>query len=530
MSIKDTFKSTLIFLKDQQQNNFSSIPLERVTEFTEPLKIYKENIGKDDLYSEYKTEIKKLRSSKLHLRIIDIIKEFDKKDQRLPILFYKKLPQDILIKYRTAKLNKKSHLQELEHWLIKTINPTSPAVHLAQEFKWGHGTNSSMLTLLKELDFTLIPTGEMLQRGVAPMSGELTSGGLITTGVNQSRISAVPIEDIAEAWNNYANQIQFHFPVEKYEDLEPLFLSNLESLTAISPDDHTWDVIIISLIRAKQWNPNCFEDLCLKYNQKIEELKEKTAQKCSYREHSILKALDWDLEDLRLACTDEGRRKSVEMELGIESETVAGRQGNNWYDDNDGITSLKTAEQPYLMNHIDKKWETIVTVILKARIYGKPQGSNEFERQLFIKSCEKTEQTIRNLMKERIQMNMIPFENRYRRLLNAFDSPSSVQLSATDRDMITSPFPILFASTKTKATTRPSGSEIVLECAQLGKDIDLVFVKPENLKEMHDWLKQYELHDKVKVYSSEHIQEMTDLPLQHSSDQVIDHRFLSKGL
>lgn len=523
MIIIESLKNKIIYLQNQQQTNYSNIAVEDVKDFSVALKEYKKNIGKDILFFESKKEIKKLRNAKLHFRVVDSIKELDKQHQRLPLLFSQLLPREFIEQPRNARLRAKTYYRELEEWLIKNIDPTSLAVKLAQEFKWGHGTSSAALALIKHSDFTLLSSGEMLQLGRAPMGGELRSGGMFVEGVNQTKISAVSIEDIGRAWNQYATNLSFKFSAEKYEDFEPAFLCGLESLMSLSPDDHTWDEAIIFLLRAKQWNPEEFTALCSKHCQKIEELKEKIIQRCSYREHNILKALDWDLQELRLAIGDEEQIRSIETRLGIQNDTKCVRPGQNWFDDTRGIISLCTACGAQFMNRIDDNWQTLITIILKARLHGKIQGPNEFEQQLNIRMHKEAEQTIRKKMEARIHKNMIPFKKRYQRLLNLFDSPPQMLLSEQDRSMIVSPFPVLFVSTRTKATAHPSGKEIVIERAQLGKDIDLVFVKPENLLEMQNWLKQFNLEDKVKAYSSEYVEQMAALPIQHSPDQIIDY-------
>ncbi len=491
LSIKDLVKSDIYFFNNQQPSNYLNISIENIISAGKLLTQYKQIFGKDKEYLELKRHIKLARASNFTLRISDLFKQ-NRKDQRAcPIELNEKIPQNLRLEPN-----------HLEYWLQITFNQTSLALGLGLDINWVHGTNSSILPFLSASNYRLIPTGQLLQNGIAPMSGEISCGGMDVQGTNQNSISALPIEGANKSWEDYAKKKMYHFPVEKYENIETTFVADLESLKSLSPADDKWDTVIVSLLRSKQWNPKGFAELCKKYENQIKQVIQAGIEKSSLRENSILKALDWDLDDLRAACTDETKRKAIEKELGSFNED----DSFDWYK-NDKGGSLRLIST-YFINDLNFHWKTIVHVILKVKLKSKDHWD--------IADVN----AIRKNLNLRIQKNLIPYKRRFERLQMAFERPPAVNLTEQDRAMIQSPFPILFASTKTKGKSHIK--ELSVKSAQLEKDINIIFVDKQNISTMNQWLRNQDIHT-VQVLDAKYLEEMQQFPLYHSPFQVLEN-------
>lgn len=513
LSIKDTVFNEIQYLLLEGATSYSNTTLGKALEFSKLLKSYKSTVGKKDpLYLEFKRKIKDLRSAKLPLRIVDIIKTLKKQNGQLPIFLRNKLPSGILQQKRN----------EIEALILglPCFSSTDPVgIHFAGQINWVHGTNSAILPMLAGSDYTLISSGKLLEKGIAPMSGEIRSGGLLRRGVNQKCLSGSAIYEMQRSWSQYANESNCHFPAEKYANLPQVFEKSLDALEKMSPDEDAWDSTIITLLRGKQWDPESFQALINQNKGRIDQILQNIAHRCSYREAAVLKALDWNLEELKEACNDENKRQKIEEELGLSPD--------NWYKDTTGYT-MRSAIFPQWLRVFEESWKIIINMVLKARVHGKNKETNLFELQWQLRADQEAEEQLRTLMDTRIRKNMIPFQKRLQRLALVF-SPPIISLKEAEREMIRTPFPILLASTTSKAKMHFTKTEVVLEKAQLGKEVDLMFVESKHMQTVQNWLISHQLSYKVKVLDAKLIEEMDKLPLINAPSQVIsDESYFSE--
>lgn len=226
-------------------------------------------------------------------------------------------------------------------------------IDVAKKINWLHGTNSSILSIIPYTDYTLIPTGKLLQRGIAPMCGEISCGGLSkANAVNQKYLSVETIEGITRC-ADYANNVSYssksNAPKEGYvsvktgtpfipeewsdkfinagvktgiirersiqESMEESFLEGIKLFQSITPDSANWDPELIKLYQLKQWEPDIFMALCEKHRDKINAIYEAIKQKHSSKEMIVLKALKYDTEKLMNAINDDNVREEVEADF-----------------------------------------------------------------------------------------------------------------------------------------------------------------------------------------------------------------------
>jgi hypothetical protein len=200
---------------------------------------------------------------------------------------------------------------------LSAINPTnfnsSPpelVASLARKIKWTHGSNSAALETLPATDYTLVPTGKLLERKIVPMTGEIKQGGMRSFGISQRALSGCVPKQINTSWR-YASTISHSF--DEPRDFSERFLNSLTHLSYSFPEDDYWDPILVDLGRLKQWDPQKFEELCLNHAEKIEAIKTKTFE--SGYAQRILKAIDYPVEELKKAKNDPVLCKEIDTQF-----------------------------------------------------------------------------------------------------------------------------------------------------------------------------------------------------------------------
>ena len=79
----------------------------------------------------------------------------------------------------------------------------------------------------------------------------------------------------------------------------------------------------------------------------------------------------------------------------------------------------------------------------------------------------------------------------------------------------------MIASTKTKCFFLHGTTEAHITSAKWGDEVDVIFVKPENVVAVTNWLEKQELADKMQVHSSSLISTLFAFPLYHTPSDVI---------
>lgn len=483
-------------------------------------------------YDVYRHKIKRLRAEMLPYRVVDIVKAHLKSGRLIPSQIA--IPEELK---RASREDRKRLISEFEKSLVAKAGTVEGALQLAAQLLGLHGMPAATLAFLCYTDYYLLPTGVLLDLGIAPMCGELNKGGMDLSGVNQSRISFETIRDISRV-EKYAKGIEgSHFVPPTYDAAE----GSLKHFMACSPDDSSWDQLLIALLRFKQWDPEGFKALTHRYQSKIEQFQRESPQRISYYEQAVLKALDYPLEVLQAAIHDSQIRENLGRELksfeplnilfdpqmkcrmeGMVKSFIEGRDFGN---------------RAFANSH-----SYIIADVIRFRLFGeeeidnlkrKAMGSDEDESQeakiiLRRVQCKLETQNftveqilnvyVRNRILARIQAAKKPFERRLERMKILFDKEPFIHLTDADRNLILKPFPVVLASTKTKPTKILS--EFSLHKARLGDEIDLAFVPSYAIKEMTAWLEAHHLSEKVKVYSNDTLEQMKTVPLYHAPHQV----------
>ena len=254
----------------------------------------------------------------------------------------------------------------------------------------------------------------------------------------------------------------------------------------------------------------------------------------------VLKALEYDVERIKLATTDENVRAEIEKEF---SPYLSGWVFDTWYamrpeGDHASINFF------YLSGPIESKFgysfdqelDKLIFHILRSKIsieeqYNYLKNKMASDAGMLSKfawesigtnfNFESLLDAIRLSLKNRIAQVMRPFQQRYQRLLTVFDTPSKVQFSESDRQLICFPFPILIASTRSRGARKNLNEYQILK-AKLGVDIDLIFVREEHVEPMQAWLKQHGFEKSVSVHAYSALP-LNQYPLYHSPYQVLSN-------
>jgi len=396
----------------------------------------------------------------------------------------------------------------------------------------------------------MLPTGRLLEEGIAPMSGEIGLGGMKANGVNQRWISADVIERIDRCWN-YAQHTSRSFE----EPAPELFLERLgksfESLKDNSPDDDSWDPLMIDLLRLKQWNPEWFAKGCQEHSEEIEALKKNILAKISFREMWMIELLEHPIEELRAAINNPEVREQVNKKYF----TLMGGWGFcPWWEDSEGSTFLKkilNSEEDCFKKYFKFRYLDLGADIVGFRLFGekeieralelykKPGDKLEFHEMYtlsLLKQFQKEtglpltvenvlQKMVRDKLDARLAYNMKPFKKRYERLLKIFDpAPPKVQLGDRERRLISASYPILLASTKITPMQPVATTEYNFSQGRIGDEIDMMFVPEERMVEAADWLNIHHLQGRVELYPASLVTEMQQFPQATTSSVTIQHQ------
>lgn len=153
---------------------------------------------------------------------------------------------------------KKSHLLQL-----------AKSREVARSIFWIHGTSSAVLPFIEQTEMTFLPMGKLLDRGIAPMCGELFLGGMSWSGINQSGISVVLGErlEIAAPYAcgyKASSENPTEVPLEKW--IESLLERGKGGIAGDS-----FDTTLIRLLRFKQSYRDDFLERIRPFSERIQE-------------------------------------------------------------------------------------------------------------------------------------------------------------------------------------------------------------------------------------------------------------------
>lgn len=531
ISIRRKIESDVEFLQVARTQNFQNVPFEKIEELVGNKMEYKQSLialEEHELYSSFKFQLHELCNFKLPFRIIEVVKSCVKKNQNFP----SSLSGIPIAKQFLRKYERQEALSQLKQKLIAGSLSHQEALRIVESIHWVHGTNSAILPMLPYNDYTMLSTGELLNKGIAPMCGELTKGGMNTDGINQEWISVETIRNLPRSWK-YAASVSNSFNPSKFENAEQFFTETLEHLKKISPDDSSWDVCVISLLQLKQWNPELFKILISKLQESIDQLIHEAVKKTGHLEGKVLETLQYPVEELKKASHDEQSRKEVESKY---SNLPYG-----WYKKE--VFSLPIAwilEAKYHDYGFIRcgGWHQLICCVIDMRLYGderiqelKESALKDEDALRLLKNLQKLcgeepkSSDLLQLVKEKIEKRILSKQcssaKRILRLKAAFNKDINVKISEEEKVMITSPFPILIASTKTKCFFLNGDGEAQIASAKWGDEVDVLFVEPKDMLAVKSWLEKQELTNKVQVHSSSLISSLFDFPLCHTPSDVI---------
>lgn len=541
----------IIFLTKNEANRFAHVSINEVIQLLQRKKLYKQSSGTCQEYQNFKEKMSRLKMAKLPFRIVEIVNASWK-------LGSNSIPHNIAINIHVSKpldnTERKEQKRELRETLITQAASYQEALRIVEQINFLHGTNSSLLPMIHD-SLEMIPTGRLLDKGKAPMCGEI-GPGMNEYGINQHSLSAETVRDISRCWN-YASRISNSFNPKAYSQPENLFLETLENLNKTSLGDSDWDRHIITLLQLKQWNPDAFTQLCKKYRKEIEHCKGTAKGRClNKKEQMVQKAIDYDMDRL----IEAKKTEEIPQYLKDDFPDIWGRKDmqNTWKDElhwnNPLSETLSTKSFAYLMAYDSNPGrqllllrlfakESFLEIQTEARDSTQPLEDTKYymnQERKIKKICfgdENREFTdadyplifqklVVDEMEACIKRKMSFYQRRYDRLINAFDTEPTIRFSKQDREMIEKPFAILLASTKAKASEFVTNQEINFSSAKLGEEIDLAFVSAENMEKMNQWIKDHNLEGKVKVFDSNLVTTLNSFPLYHAPDQVQNTSYL----
>ena len=280
MNPLNDIQETNAFLLAAEKKDYSEISYEKTQSLCKLKPLFKAQYHGTEEYRIFKRSLHLLRLAKLPFRAVEIVKGCLKRGEAVPDSLKCCAPST----QPQAKSERKAYLVALEQRIASP--PNNPeGIAFLERINWAHGTNSALLPMLSATDYTMLPTGTLLNEGLAPMGGELDKGGMKHNGVNQKSISTETVRNLNRSWN-YASETSNSFQPETYSDPESLFSAILAQLEKLSPNDEDWDQLIIKLNRLKQWNPEAFIALVKKYDSQIAQVKKLTLSRCARKRNA----------------------------------------------------------------------------------------------------------------------------------------------------------------------------------------------------------------------------------------------------
>lgn len=385
---------------------------------------------------------------------------------------------------------------------------SSPALDLASQITVLHGTNSSLFAVAAATNYTLLPLGKLLDRGIAPMSGEILRGGTRLNGINQRWISADSTENIDRCWK-YATSLSFTFSPPSTEDLKERFFFLLEALSTTKLDSDSLDSTIVDFLRLKQWDPDLFQEQVHTHQEMIAKLLASFTESLSCAELQMLELLEAPLPNLKSPEEIQAINEKYFSDA-FNVNTLYWWRKENWL--RRVFVWLKDDFAAFESRHVEIK-----VIILGFRLFGAENLANRDNETIFLPS----DLTLENILQEqfrkplqaRLKANKGILERRFCRLSETLSSnPPALKLGDRGRELLASAYPVLLGSTKILPLQTTVRSEYNFAQALLGKEIDLMFVPNEHLVSAKTWAQEATLD--ITIYSSEMVEELIALKKQ----------------
>ena len=519
--ITNTLNNDLAFLQASKLKNYQNISIDKIEELIKNKAEVKKNLStqeEKELYASLKNHLKEVRQFKLPYRVILTAKKYLMQNQKVPSeLSYLKLPHP-----SSTTAEKKEALKKIQSLLIDQSTHFEESLKIVEPIHWIHGTNSAILPMLDHTNGAMHATGVLLNKGLAPMGGELYRSGMCTIGVNQKWISVETIRNLPRALQ-YATHISNSFNPSIYQDNEGYFMDRLERLETLFIKDDMWDTTIIELLRLKQWKPDLFATFQEIHSERINQLIGAVGSRLYPIESMLLDVLKAPKEELSHWTDSEETIKAVEEKYPTLKDYVSCFRKYN-------LSEFKNAKYDDYNFLKCKGYVWILAAVRDWRLHGEERMKELSENsraslgKLFGKEPTLDlilQKLVREKIETRIRAEGSEPVNRAVRLKTVFEQIPTIRFSDKEKEMITNPFPILIASTKSKCYFLNGETEASLISAKWGEDVDLIFVHDKNISEMKDWLEKQGLQEKIRLQPLFMLDPLISSTLYHTSTDVI---------
>ncbi len=520
-------QADIALLKVAQKSRFANLSFDQISKMGHSKKEYKKKPSNE--YFTFVSLLKQARETKLPFRIVEIAKrclsdpERNGEDRNFLMCCHFEMPQE-----PQSKEQRKEFLVTFKKCIMDLFSPYegTETIKLLEQMQWVHGTKSALLPMLRWTGYRMTSTGDLLNDGLAPMSGELKLGGMKVNGANQKALSAETIRNIKRTID-YAEGSYQSFVATKFQDPDMVFKSTLDLLKKSYPADNEWDQHILLLLQLKQWDPDTFERLLKKYASEIQAVLKETSGKLSYQESMIEKAIHYPIEKLR------GDHEEVEREF----PALADFPNNKWYKASivnpvHALMEAKISSDQYFINA--NGWKHILFDVINFRLFQEEvletkkstdpihryvwgniedRCGSELNAEIILKKC------VSEPLQSRQKMVDGSLQMRFERLKSVFERPAKVRFSKEEREWIEKPFPVLIASTKSSCQMN-GNKEANVTSAILGKEADVILVYEKDITAVRTWLKEHSLEKLVQVHTIESIKPFLSLPLYHASHHI----------
>lgn len=234
-----------------------------------------------DRYKAAKEKIKRMAKNREPFKVIFAIKNEIKKGSYQPIFkqycTLNGLSEIDPLDSQSPEQAVKSRVHQLESKLVEESLPHASVLAAFDQESFVHGTTTAIFSLSARTDHSLISTEELLQAGMAPMSGELYQGGMDTFSLNtQGHTAAIKLNQnlgysLSKVMKDYSQK--FLFKPEIYQ-LDPKEISQCIKQFGCT----RFHVILLKLMRAKQWGDAFFAETQRDERQKMFEEISKTVK------------------------------------------------------------------------------------------------------------------------------------------------------------------------------------------------------------------------------------------------------------
>lgn len=351
---------------------------------------------------------------------------------------------------------------------------------LIGKIQWMTGSNGERsLPFLKHTHYTLLPTGALLDQGIAPCAGELMQG-VRPDGVNQNCLSGVLPNNFDIAWG--------------YANLHKSF--NLES--AESRCFHSLNCNIDSLINNFLKKPNSLYMLtesCALYILQARQFNEKRYQEEFIKSGKIEKVLKIISDDENFSIFHEKKRVEEAFALQLPNDVLK-ENDKTGVKILDFISSKGVKCDVYVEDFEINSYDMMI-ISRKHLDRASDVYLNFFEgslpgRILFLKASN-LDYVMENkdFINEFIQKRILMLKRSQTRLISAIKKGPSYHYSENEKKEMQelTALPVVFSSTKgfCKSEGGMNGEILHKGNMKIGQDIDLIVTNIEN----QDRLKQY---------------------------------------